>query len=275
MPRAYPRGVLEISLRLTCLLNALAAGTTTAAHAEEHLNRWAVAHHVNDPDELLALPDHDPIASLPIRQALARLEHGGIDHTRAPEDAAAGIVRTDFAAPTVWELVLPTPGNYAGLRGPTRIVSEALDAGTAVICHQGAWAGTMWIGTRVGHGVHWRILRANPPLPPMSPLEALQELRAQMRHTADLLEGLGLSAGERPDTVAPRLGSGYSSGDQAVLETAWTVWHACQAGLDSAHEVLTAHGVRTRLDALYHLRHAAGQAITAATAWPKTARPPH
>ena len=171
--------------------------------------------------------------------------------------------------------MLPTPGNYAGLRGPARIVSEALDTGTAVICHQGAWAGTMWIGTRVGHGVHWRILRANPPLPPMSPLEALQELRAQMRHTADLLEGLGLSAGERPDTVAPRLGSGYSSGDQAVLETAWTVGHACQAGVDSAHEVLTAHGVRTRLDALYHLRHAAGQAITAATAWPRTARPPH
>jgi len=110
--------VLEISLRLTCLLNALAAGTTTAAHAEEHLNRWAVAHHVNDPDELLALPDHDPTASLPIRQALARLEHGGVGHTRAPESAAAGIVRTDPEAPTAWELVLPTPGNYAGLRGP-------------------------------------------------------------------------------------------------------------------------------------------------------------
>ena len=123
--------MLEISLRLTCLLNALAAGTTTAAHAEEHLNRWAVAHHVNDPDELLALPDHDPTASLPIRQALARLEHGGVGHTRAQEDPTNP--RTHPVTPTVWELVLPTPGNYAGLRGPTRIVSEALDTGTAVI----------------------------------------------------------------------------------------------------------------------------------------------
>ncbi len=85
--------MLEICCRLTCLLNDLCAGRTTAPHAEAELLRMAAAHHVHDPDETLGLSEHDPLSSVPIRMALARISH-------VPHDT-----------PVLWGLLLPAPGS--------------------------------------------------------------------------------------------------------------------------------------------------------------------
>ena len=58
----------------------------------------AAAHHVHDPDEVLGLFEHDPLSSVPIRMALARISHD-------PRDI-----------PVLWGLLLPVPGQLAGLR---------------------------------------------------------------------------------------------------------------------------------------------------------------
>lgn len=80
--------MLEICCRLTCLLNDLCAGRTTAPHAGAELLRMAAAHHVHDPDETLGLSEHDPLSSVPIRMALARISHVP-RHSRAVGSAAA------------------------------------------------------------------------------------------------------------------------------------------------------------------------------------------
>ena len=112
--------MLEICCRLTCLLNELCAGRTTAPHAEAELLEMVAAHHVHDPEEVLGLSEHDPLSSVPIRMALARISH-------APHDS-----------PVFWGLLLPAPGQLAGLRGPARVNHAALDAGAVIICHQGS-----------------------------------------------------------------------------------------------------------------------------------------
>ena len=56
----------------------------------------AAAHHVHDPDETLGLSEHDPLSSVPIRMALARISH-------VPHDT-----------PVLWGLLLPAPGQLAG-----------------------------------------------------------------------------------------------------------------------------------------------------------------
>ena len=65
----------------------------------------AAAHHVHDPDEVLGLFEHDPLSSVPIRMALARISHD-------PRDI-----------PVLWGLLLPVPGQLAGLRGPAQVLS--------------------------------------------------------------------------------------------------------------------------------------------------------
>ncbi|EFT80954.1 hypothetical protein HMPREF9602_00308 [Cutibacterium acnes HL030PA2] len=139
--------MLEICCRLTCLLNDLCAGRTTAPHAEAELLRMAAAHHVHDPDETLGLSEHDPLSSVPIRMALARISH-------VPHDT-----------PVLWGLLLPAPGQLAGLRGPAQVNRAALDAGAVVVCHQGSTtmpAGTAWIPHPVGSAMQWTVVRATP-----------------------------------------------------------------------------------------------------------------
>ena len=91
--------MLEICCRLTCLLNDLCAGRTTAPHAGAELLRMAAAHHVHDPDETLGLSEHDPLSSVPIRMALARISHN-------PHDT-----------PVLWGLL---PVSYTHLTLPTK-----------------------------------------------------------------------------------------------------------------------------------------------------------
>ena len=246
--------MLEICCRLTCLLNELCAGRTTAPHAEAELLEMVAAHHVHDPEEVLGLSEHDPLSSVPIRMALARISH-------APHDS-----------PVFWGLLLPAPGQLAGLRGPARVNHAALDAGAVIICHQGSAAvpaGTAWIPQPVGSAMQWTIARAVAPLSPPTPADAAPLLRSAMTATASRLSDLGMVAGERPEAIAPHL-TGHRPSDQRLLDSAWTVLTACDAGLASAHQLITAHSAHTREAALRQLRNAASQAITAATSWPLT-----
>ncbi|MEH1546856.1 hypothetical protein V7F78_07520 [Cutibacterium avidum] len=246
--------MLEICCRLTCLLNELCTGRTTAPHAEAELLGMAAAHHVHDPEEILGLSEHDPLSSVPIRMALARISH-------APHDS-----------PVFWGLLLPAPGQLAGLRGPARVNHAALDAGAVIICHQGSAAvpaGTAWIPQPVGSAMQWAIARAAAPLSPPTPADAAPLLRSAMTATASRLSDLGMVAGERPEAIAPHL-TGHRPSDQRLLDSAWTVLTACDAGLASAHQLITAHSAHTREAALRQLRNAASQAITAATSWPLT-----
>ncbi|WCC79283.1 hypothetical protein O6R08_06970 [Cutibacterium equinum] len=246
--------MLEICCRLTCLLNDLCAGRTTDPHAEAELLTMATAHHVQDPDEVLSLSEHDPLSSVPIRMALARIAH----------------VRHD--SPVLWGLLLPAPGQLAGLRGPASVNQSAIDAGAVIICHQGCAAipaGTAWIPQPVGSAMQWTIRRAAAPLPPPTPSDATVLLRSAVTATAAQLSDLGMVAGERPEITAPHL-TGHRPADQRLLDSAWTVLTACDAGLASTHHMITAHSAHTREAALRTLRNAASQAITAATSWPLT-----
>lgn len=242
--------MLEICCRLTCLLNDLSAGRTTAPHAEAELASLAAAHHVHDPDEVLGMPQHDPLASVPVRMALARVSHAG--------------------GPTRWGLLLPVPGSPAGLRGPAEVTVEAIEEGAVVVAHESVGpvaAGTLWLPQPVGAGMQWTIRAARPPLPPPTPAEAGPRLRALMSRTAGLLTDLGVVAGDRPSVTAPRL-TGHPARDQRLLDTAWVVLAACRAGLDSSDRMLTAHGTEVREKSLRSLQEAARQAITAAVSWP-------
>lgn len=244
--------MLEICCRLTCLLNDLCAGRTTAPHAEAELLRMAAAHHVHDPDETLGLSEHDPLSSVPIRMALARISHN-------PHDT-----------PVLWGLLLPVPGQLAGLRGPAQVNRAALDAGAIVICHQGSTtmpAGTAWIPHPVGSAMQWTVVRAVAPLPPPTPADAAPLLRSAICATAAQLNELSMMGGRRPDVVPPYL-TGHRPADQRLLDSAWTVMMACDAGREST--MITAYGAQTRETALRQLRNAASQAVTAATSWPLT-----
>lgn len=243
--------MLETCLRLTCLLNDLSAGRITAPEAERQLGPL---HHVHDADEALGPGEPDPIASVPIRQPLARVAH------RASPD-------------TVWGLYPVAPGRLAGLRGPAQLNQEAMTAGVAVVCHAstpGAIpAGTAWIPTPVGPAVQWQIHRGAPPLPPPTAPEAGQQLRAVMTQVAADLGRLETVAGRRPDALAPRLGRGHRHSDQVLLDLAWTMLAAADAGLETAGQMLTAHGTGVRETSLRHLRDAALDAVAAASSWPQ------
>ena len=210
----------------------------------------AAAHHVHDPDEVLGLFEHDPLSSVPIRMDLARISHD-------PRDI-----------PVLWGLLLPVPGQLAGLRGPAQVNRAALDAGAVVVCHQGSTtmpAGTAWIPHPVGSAMQWTIVRGAAPLPPPTPADADPLLRSAVSATAAQLTDLGMVAGNRSDVVAPHL-TGHRPADQRLLDSAWTVMMACDAGREST--MITAYGAQTRETALRQLRNAASQAVTAATSWP-------
>ncbi len=210
----------------------------------------AAAHHVHDPDEVLGLFEHDPLSSVPIRMALARISHD-------PRDI-----------PVLWGLLLPVPGQLAGLRGPAQVNRAALDAGAVVVCHQGSTtmpAGTAWIPHPVGSAMQWTIVRGAAPLPPPTPADAAPLLRSAVSATAAQLTDLGMVAGNRSDVVAPHL-TGHRPADQRLLDSAWNVMMACDAGREST--MITAYGAQTRETALRQLRNAASQAVTAATSWP-------
>ncbi|MSS46527.1 hypothetical protein FYJ43_10980 [Cutibacterium sp. WCA-380-WT-3A] len=242
--------MLEICCRLTCLLNDLCASRTTAPHAEAELLTMAAAHHVRDPDEVLGLSEHDPLSSVPIRMALARISHN-------PHEA-----------PVLWGLLLPVPGHLAGLRGPAQVNRAALDAGAVIVCHQGSAAipaGTAWIPHPVGSAMQWTVVRGAAPLPPPTPADVTPLLRSAISTTAAQLADPGMVSGDRPDIVVPHL-TGHRPADQRLLDSAWTVMVACDTGRQPT--MITAHGAQKRETALRTLRNAASHAITAATSWP-------
>lgn len=240
-------GMLESCLRLARTLNALSEGSLDAAHAE-HLLRSSggveAPHHVADPDGLLGL---DPLAQVPLRQALARVDRDG---------------RT-------WALLLPRPGRMAGLRGPVALNREAVSLGAVVLPHDG---GPAWLGRQVGHGVQWSVQRAERPVPPTDPREAARMFARRLAEASEALALLEHTAGDRPDPGhAPSLGGHYPATSQKLLDRAWLVLAAVDAGLEAQHEVLHSHGVLTRERHLRELADVALDAVTAAASWPSRA----
>ena len=128
-------------------------------------------------------------------------------------------------------------------------------------------AGTAWIPHPVGSEMQWTVVRAVAPLPPPTPADAAPLLRSAICATAAQLNELSMMGGRRPDVVPPHL-TGHRPADQRLLDSAWTVMMACDAGREST--MITAYGAQTRETALRQLRNAASQAVTAATSWPLT-----
>lgn len=240
--------MLDECLRLVTTLNQLSVREVTAAEAEARISAGQ-PHHVFDADSLLGL---DPLAQVPLRQALARLDHGALGGA-------------DAGRP-VWALLLPRPGRMAGLRGPRAVSAAALAAGAVVMSHDGQLA---WLGERVGHGVQWRLARAERPVPPTDPREAAGQFTRQLAQAAQALAGLDLTAGLRPDEVhAPVLPDTYPRRSQQLLDRAWLVLSAVELALEAQPQVLHSHGVLTRERHLRELADAALDAIGAAASWP-------
>ncbi|MEL4504045.1 hypothetical protein AAEX63_04595 [Luteococcus sp. H138] len=245
--------MLDVSLRLATTLNRLASGRTNAPDAEQVVRGDGTPHHVVDPDGLLGL---DPLRAVPLRLALARLEHGRLGSPNPTEGATP-----------VWALLLPRPGRPAGLRGPADFTRAALECESVVLTHDGTLA---WLGERVGGGVQWRLARADRPLPPPDPRECARQFSRTVAQAASVLSELDLAVGARPGEVhAPVLGEGYPSRSQTLLDRAWLVLLAVDAALASQHEVLHSHAVLTRERHLRELADAALDAISAATSWPE------
>lgn len=233
-------------LRLAVVLNGLAEQAISAPFAERALTGGTTPHHVHDPDGLLGL---DPVSAVPVRQALARLEHLPADRARP-----------------VWALLLPRPGRMAGLRGPVEVNREALEAGAVVMTHDGSLA---WLGRQVGAGVQWVLARAERPLPPLDPRESARVFPRTVAHAVQALDGLDVTGGDRPEAgPAPVLGRHYPTASQALLDRAWTVLAAAEAGLAQQHEVLHSHAVLMRERHLRELADAALDAVSASVSWP-------
>ncbi|MEL4357233.1 MULTISPECIES: hypothetical protein [unclassified Luteococcus] len=241
--------MLDACLRLATGLNRLSEGRITAPELEAAVRADGTPHHVHDPDGLLCLDAvaRDPLTSVPLRLALARLDR----------------------TPAVWALLLPRPGHPAGLRGPTEVTRAALEAEAVVLTHDGSLA---WLGQQVGGGVQWRLARAERPLPPPDPREQARHFSRLVADAASALAGLDLTAGSRPGEVrAPALGAGYPSRSQTLLDRAWLMLTAVDAALTAQPEVLHSHAVLTRERHLRELADAALDAVSAAASWPERA----
>lgn len=242
--------VLDDSLRLTTTLDDLSAGRLNAPEAEARLQRGGRLHHVFDADGVLGL---DPLAQVPVRQALARVEHGLPGTGGRP----------------VWALLLPRPGRMAGLRGPVDVNRRALAAGAAVMTHDGA---VCWVGDEVGAGIQWRLVRAERPLPPPDPRDAARQLAASLAAATRTLTDLDLVAGQRPgQSHAPVLGKGFDQRAQQLLDRSWLVLEAVDAALEAQADVLHSHAVLVREKHLRALADAALDGISAAASWPADA----
>lgn len=240
--------MLAESLRLATVLDDLAAGRTNAPGAEQRLRTGGRPHHVFDPDGLLGL---DPLAQVPVRQALARLEH------------------SPFPVRPVWALLLPRPGHLAGLRGPVAVNQLAMASGAMVVTHDGALG---LVGEQVGAGVQWRLVRAERPVPPPDPREAARQLSSVMAAATNDLAALGIVAGRRPSGAgAPLLGAGFDERSQQLLDRAWLLLAVVAEAMAAQAEVLHSHAVLAREQHLRDLENAALDAISAAASWPAAA----
>lgn len=245
--------MLDDCLALVSALNALAEGRATAPDAELAV-RGQSPHHVHDPDGVLGL---DPLAQVPLRLALARVDHG-----RLP-----GVAGDGQQAEPVWALLLPRPGRMAGLRGPVELNRLALAAGAVVTTHDGAVA---WFGQRVGEGVQWRVGRLERPLPPPDPREAARQLGGVVAAGTRGLAALGVVAGARPAAGhAPALGAHYPERSQLLLDRAWLLLAAGEQALAAQPEVLYSHAVLVRETHLRELVGTALDAVSAAASWPQ------
>ncbi|MFT8395187.1 hypothetical protein [Propionibacterium sp.] len=242
-----PDAVIE-SLRLTSVLNAMAAGLLSAPQAEAQLRTTETGasgrpHHVVDEQQLLGLPAD---AGSPVRLALARIVN------RMPAER--------------WTLLLPRPGRLGGLRGPVETNQLALECGAVVAARR---VGVAWLPRPVGPAMQWQLVWAEAPLPPPTPGEAARALSEQVLVAARELGELDAPAGRRPRCAASVvLGRAYPQACQGLLDKALLWREACQAGLDATSETLHSHAALTRERHLHDLNQLCLDAISAAASWP-------
>lgn len=150
------------------------------ARAAAPIRTGAVAHHVVDPDGVLAASG------------------GGLDSWRATELVEALPVLAK-AGPSGWVLALPVPGALGVLRGPAELNRAALETTAAVVAVGG---GLALLPHPVGPALQWRIHRAEAPAGPPSPYEAERALSEAVLTAARLLADIEPDRrghGSRPD----------------------------------------------------------------------------
>lgn len=234
-----PLSRLELPVRLATTLNQMAAGLISAPEAEHRLRAEGRPHHVSDESGRLGL---EADGSVGLRLALAR-----VSRLQGP-----------------WALVLPMEGDLGGLRGPSDTNRRALEHGAVVIHHAGDLA---WVVDEVGHGVQWTVLPCERPLLPDDPWQAARGLATAIAQATDALTGATV-AGRQPGHGAPSLGRGYPATSQTLLERAWLVARASDAGLQASASATMSHQVLIRERVLRPLGRAATRAISSAVSWP-------
>lgn len=165
---------------------------------------------------------------------------------------------------TGWMLALPRPGALGPLRGPVELNRTAMDASAAVI---GVDGGIAFVPHRVGPAVQWERFDARRPGLLPTAAEADQMLRHAILEAANLLEGLDLASGIRPDPTEMPLPPGFGARSQKAVVRGLNILTACDAALDDHSEVLHAHGIHQRVTALTPVRAAAIDAICATVSW--------
>ncbi|GAA1716532.1 hypothetical protein [Propioniferax innocua] len=221
------------AIRLTATLNHAVVHGTDPHLSTDWIMADDVAHHVIDADGIGS-------TELTIALRTARL----------PDDG--------------WVLALPRPGALGPLRGPLPLSRAAMDAGAAVISVSG---GTALVPHRVGPALQWEVFDAAAPGLLPSAAEADQLLRHAILEAANLLEGLDLTSGTRPDATEMPLPPGFGARSQKAVVRGLNILTACDAALDDHSEILHAHGVHQRITALTPVRAAAIDAICATVSW--------
>ena len=160
-------------------------------------------------------------------------------HTLGGDSLLLGLGALRTAGADRFRLVLPVPGDLAGLPGPPAANAEALAAGEAILVI-GPQPPLLLVATVEVHGpavegvlesVHWRALAADRVPPPPSPVRAAErELAQAIAATTSAMLDLDI-ASARPQVLAllrdraeeepgPGLGPGYPPVAHALLARA-------------------------------------------------------
>ncbi|MCK9894847.1 hypothetical protein [Frankia sp. AgB32] len=218
-------------------------------------------------------------------------------HTLGDEPLVLGLGALRAAGAERLRLVLPIPGDAAGLPGPPEVNRDAITAGEAVIV-VGPVPPLALVPGVVVHGpavegrlesVHWRVLSAARTPPPGAGLRAAEhELSDAIRTTTAALVHLDI-ASARPEVMAllrdrgepepgPGLGPGHPPGAHALLARAERLSALLDLAARDDGAAVTAVEIARRTAALRGLsaavRHAYEAAYDAFDPSYATVRPP-
>ncbi|EIV90978.1 hypothetical protein FraQA3DRAFT_0394 [Frankia sp. QA3] len=204
-------------------------------------------------------------------------------HTVGDEPLVLGLGALRTAGAQRLRLVLPAPGDAAGLPGPPEVNRDAITAGEAIIV-VGPNPPLLLVPSVVVHGpalegrlesVHWRVLPAARVPPPGAGLRAAEhDLSEAIRTTTAALVHLDI-ASARPEVLAllrdrgeeepgPGLGPGHPSAAHALLARAERLSTLLDLAARDDGAAVTASEIARRSAALRGLSAAVRRAYEAA-----------